>query len=133
MNTRLALSALALISLVASVPACTVARWSPLATSPEVLDARHSRTVRGYDLNGERVILQGATLSGDTLRGVTCVRLANGPVDCVPRAIPVSELRILEVRQVDAPPSVAAILAGVAIAPLVVVVVFACIATGGGW
>ena len=109
MRSRPFLCTLALMSLVATVPACVVARWSPVAARPEALDARPRRTVRGYDLNGERVILQGATLSGDTLRGTTCVgRDPGGRPYCVQLAVPVSDLRALEVRHVNVPLTVAA-------------------------
>lgn len=59
--------------------------WLPLATSPEALDARHRRTVHASRLDGSRVILEGATLSGDALRGAT--RVGRGPVGYVAQLV----------------------------------------------
>ena len=116
--------------LVGQLSACT--SWRVQNTTPQQFSVRDSRKlVRIVRLNGTRVTLNGARVSGDTLYGTPMPIVETVPNALL--AIPLSEVRMIEVRQGDTVKTVGLVLGISALVAGAFFAIWAILSTAGGY
>jgi len=115
------------VALAIGVLSCTA--WGPAATSARLAVQEKPGKLRVILHGGDRLVVLHPTVSGDTLFGVTRVPRLGQTWLSVPVAIPLADIDSVSVRQFDAPSTMVALTAGIA---LLVVAGKAAESSGGG-